>query len=180
MIDISPDTIISIFVALDSELASMGQDNLPRTLVICGGAALLSLGIVSRNTVDIDVLEPEIDSIINSASQKIGARFGLRPGWINNGPQSLVPLLPPDWKRRLVPVFKGTALIVHALGRRELIISKLFAQADRGEDFEDLKALNPKDDEIDDAEQLVKSFDQHPGWPDHVKRTVQLLKQEIM
>lgn len=166
--------IQEIFGELDRELVlSKGGEGRFWRLVICGGAALLSLGLRTTNTQDIDVLEPDLDDRLKAAAQVVGARRGLTPGWVNNGPHSLVRHLPLDWKTRLVPVFRGAALSVYSIGRPELLLSKLFAEADRQEDLEDLVSLKPSRVELEAAASLVETLDAHPDWPRHVRGTVQ-------
>lgn len=104
---------------------------------------------------------------------------GLAAHWINNGPKSLVMLLPSGWDSRLSLVFTGKSLNVYTLGRSELRISKVFAEADRQEDLEDIVAIGPSRAELDTAGELVAEFDANPGWPAHVRRTVERIWKAV-
>lgn len=169
--EIGQGNLHSIFAELAATLASKVPG---RTwgLVICGGAAMIALGLRATNTRDIDVLEPELDESLKQAADEVRLRHGLRTDWINNGPSSLIPHLPSDWKNRLQPVFQSSSLLVYAIGRPELLVSKLWAEADRQEDIDDLVSLSPTVEELTDAARLVATYDANPDWPKHVERTV--------
>ena len=69
--------------------------------------------------------------------------------WLNNGPMQLVDVLPIGWERRTRSVFIGEALKLATLGRRDLLLTKLFALCDRGTDLADCIALAPSFEELD-------------------------------
>ncbi len=165
--------IHSILKDLDRELVGSTSGTLgQRQIIVCGGAAMLSLGIRTTSTMDIDVLEPTLDSTLREAAVIVGKKHGLAANWFNNGPATLVSLLPHDWKTRLTLVFRGQSFHLYALGRPELLLSKVFAEADRQEDLEDILALTPSASEVESAGALVETFDANPNWPQHVRRTV--------
>lgn len=171
---IQQQNIRTILEALDRELAAHSSGaGVSDVLVICGGAALISLGIRSTSTMDIDVITPDLSQELIAVAAVVGKQFGLARDWFNNGPKSLVPLLPADWQRRLTPIFRGKRLSVDSLGRPELLLSKIFAEADRQEDLEDIMGLRPTRAELDAAATLVVTFDANPDWPAHVARTVE-------
>ncbi len=167
---IQQQNIQKIFEALDRELESQSGSNV---LIICGGAALISLGVRSTSTVDIDVLTPDLSQELLAAAAAVAKQFGLAPDWVNNGPKSLLVHLPADWRIRVTVLFRGKHLRVDSLGRSELLISKVFAEADRQEDLDDIVGLKPTRSELDAAATLVATFDAHPDWPAHVGRTVE-------
>ena len=177
---IEQTNIKQIFADLDQQLG--GETSHMGTtwqLIICGGAALISLGIRSTSTVDIDVLEPDLDAAMKQAAAIVGSKHGLAPDWINNGPKDLVINFATDWHQRLSEVYRGKRLTVQAIGRPELILSKVFAEADRQEDLDDILALQPTATEIESAARLVATFDAHPDWPKHVERTAQRILKRM-
>jgi hypothetical protein len=71
------------------------------------------------------------------------------------------------------------ALILKALGRADLLKTKLFALCDRGIDLGDCLALAPAADELDDAEPWLFVQDTNPQWPDHVRATLDDLRRRL-
>ncbi|CAA9254398.1 MAG: hypothetical protein AVDCRST_MAG77-2359 [uncultured Chloroflexi bacterium] len=141
--------------------------------IIAGGTALVLLGVVSRATRDCDVLEPPLPDEIAAAARAFAAQVRaagepLADDWLNNGPSSLVDVLPPDWRAHTVVAFDGHALTLRALGRLDLLRSKLFALCDRGLDLGDCLALRPSAEELAQVAPWVEAQDAHPGWPAHV------------
>lgn len=141
--------------------------------VIIGGAALALLGIISRQTRDCDILDPIVpDNILNAAkefatSSRHSGQF-LQSNWFNHEPHSLSKLLPEGWQRRLQIAFQGKALVLHTLGRKDLLCTKLFALCDRGTDLADCIALNPALNEIEEVIFWVHEQDTNADWPKHV------------
>lgn len=116
--------------------------------VVIGGTALALLGVVSRPTRDCDILSPPIDPRSAQLAKEFAlarrsAGDALADEWWNNGPASLVSVLPIGWQDRLVVVFHGRALLLRTLGRGDLLASKLFALCDRATDLLDCVALAP-------------------------------------
>jgi hypothetical protein len=145
--------------------------------IVVGGAALNLLGIVSRQTRDCDIIQPTLSAEIAAAANAFAAavRKGggvLRDDWLNNGPASLVPLLPKGWEGRLVEAFRGEVLHLRSLGRPELLKVKLFALCDRALDLPDCIAMAPTRGELDEALPWLEVQDLHPGWPKHVRATL--------
>lgn len=160
---------LAIFRALNEELKSR---TISRNLIICGGAALIALKIVTRGTKDVDVLAPKIDQDLNDAAEAVAALLKLDKRWLNNGPASLVKELPDDWESHCTEVFQGSNLVVRSIGRRDLIYSKLYAAADRTDDIQDLVELKPTEKELDKAAALVLQQDASEIWPKIVEQCV--------
>jgi len=97
----------------------------------------------------------------------------LREDWLNNGPASLVPLLPDGWRTRLQPIHQGQVVRLWALGGPELLLTKLWALCDRGLDLGDCLALHPGPADLDQAEAWIVAQDLNPHWPRHVRSTLQ-------
>ena len=66
------------------------------TLVVCGGSALLALGLVDRTTKDVDVLagvdavsgliDPRpLSATLRAVVDEVGIQLDLPPGWLNTG-----------------------------------------------------------------------------------------------
>jgi hypothetical protein len=137
---------------------------------ICGGALVL-LGRIDRRTLDLNILHPELASEVVEAARMFASRRGcwLAADWLNNGPMSLVELLPPGWQARLQPAFAGQVITLHTLGRADLLKTKLLALCDRGTDLVDCIALAPSAAELEEATPWVCEQDANEQWPDHVR-----------
>jgi hypothetical protein len=105
--------------------------------IVIGGSALALLDVVSRETQDCDVLDPEIPEDVARAALDFGREVSqtghvLKAEWLNNGPDSLKHVLSTGWRGRLEKLYFGTALRLQTLGRSDLLKTKLFAYCDRG------------------------------------------------
>jgi hypothetical protein len=154
----------------------LANRNLRLEAIVIGGAALNLLGVISRVTKDCDVLDPPLSAPIVEAARSFAAEArkrgaDLQDDWLNNGPASLVTVLPPDW-RDLQSVFTGSAIELRCLGREDLLRSKLFALCDRGLDLGDCLALAPSADELRTILPWLEPQDGNPDWPRHVRDTL--------
>jgi len=152
--------------------------------VVVGGAALGLLGVSDRQTRDVDVLHPDLPGDVVAAATAFAASERARGNhladdWLNNGPAQLKDVLTDGWEQRLQPAFSGTALTLTALGRVDLLNTKLFALCDRGTDLPDCVALAPTAQELADAQPWVALQDANPRWPDHVRRTLDDLGERL-
>ena len=164
--------------------AFLAERGLALEAIATGGAALALLGIISRETRDCDLIEPELSTVVLEASRAFASGLRkqgeiLRDDWLNNGPASLAPLLPEGWRNRLQLIHQGEAIRLWALGRPELLLSKLFALCDRGLDLADCLALQPSEQELARAEAWIAAQDLHPDWPAHVRATLQDLGRRL-
>ncbi|MGJ8643629.1 MAG: hypothetical protein ACSHX9_09495 [Luteolibacter sp.] len=153
------------------ELMEIRKAN-PQHLVVCGGAALRAIKIVSRTTKDVDILASrgEVDGEINfawplpeelkAAVADVAAELRLRDDWLNASTSLLVGSLadmPPEiWRDMTVQAY-GTRLKISFIGRLGMIFLKLCAAVERDEqrDMDDLIALAPT---ITECEQFRKYF----------------------
>ena len=166
-----------VLKAIDQRLAKAGEQ---RELIVCGGAALLVLDISDRQTRDVDVLLPKIDTLLTTISADVAKQFGLDPNWLNNGPESLARDLEKGWEVRSTLAYEGVALRIKVLGPRDLIATKLFAFCDRDEnDLDDLVKLKPSVGEIDSLKQWVLDRDASEYWPARVEKCFQKLKSRL-
>jgi hypothetical protein len=164
--------------------AFLNSEGLQFEAVVIGASALTLLGIISRETVDCDVLTPNIPPEISKAAKDFlltpeAQESRLLDGWLNNGPSSLLKNLPSDWNTRTQIVFEGKSLKLHTLGRIDLLKTKLFAYCDRARDLEDCIAMKPTNLELDQAIAWVKNQDANPNWPTHVEGMFQALKKAL-
>jgi hypothetical protein len=160
--------------AFDQYLTDRG---LRLNAVVIGGAALNLLGVISRATKDCDILDPPLPAVIAEAARSFAAESRkrgaeLQDDWLNNGPASLVSVLPPGWRERLQTVFSGVSIELRCLGRMDLLRSKLFALCDRGFDLGDCMALAPAADELVVILPWLEQQDGNPDWPAHVRVTL--------
>ena len=167
--------------ALSSALALAKAER--ETVVIYGGAALLSLGFISRRTKDVDVLAGvhPVDGLVDprpfspalkNAVEDVAKALGLPGNWFNAGPADQVMAgLPEGFLSRLQRREYGSHLIVFLPDRYDLIHLKLFAGVDQGpgRHWSDLKALNPTNDELLAAARWVLGQDAGEVFPSVVR-----------
>lgn len=146
---ITNKNISSILDDLDNAL---GVKKLYREFTIFGSGALLLQNIASKDraTVDIDMLDPEIDTDLQLISMDISAKHGLEISWLNSAGYIFSKNFPKGWQERSIEVYKGQSLTVFSLSRKDLIASKVlaFCQRQSNTDLIDLKSLAPKDTEL--------------------------------
>lgn len=128
--------------------------------VVCGGSALIAVGLVARTTQDVDIVammqngrlshsDPLPPHLLQAADQ-VGEMMNLPADWLNNGPSSQFGMGFPDgFERRLHRVEIGSKLTVYYIDRTDQIYFKTFASVDRGGyHISDLKALLPTEEEL--------------------------------
>ena len=165
----------------------------PLGLVVCGGAALNVAGIVSRPTIDIDVvalasgraksvsLEPapaRLPDELRKCVSQVGADFGLdeQEAWINTGPRHLFEKgLPEGIENRLKIQNFGQRLRVYwVTDRRDMVCFKLYAAANRGarqqQHVADLEALAPSEEELEPAIEWCLTQNDAPDFKQDLKR----------
>ncbi|MCA9284851.1 MAG: hypothetical protein KDA22_06545 [Phycisphaerales bacterium] len=113
-------------------------------MVVIGGAAGLLSGSLSpdRTTTDCDVLSvdpSDAKPVVLAAAQAVAEQIGLGETWLNDGGAPWADGLPRGWRDRCREVLRSGPLIVHAIGRVDLMALKLLAG--RAQDIEDLVAL---------------------------------------
>jgi len=132
----------------------------PVELVVCGGAALRAIGLVSRATKDVDVLarRGEIDREVMSAwplpdflleaVAEVAGELRLPLNWLNASAGIMTMALenlPASVWSELVEYEYGSRLRIGFVGRKGLLFLKAHAAVDREEkrDLFDLKAIDP-------------------------------------
>ena len=165
--------------------------NEPHALVIVGGAALGLLGVVSRETRDVDILafarargrgawtlvpppQPLPDAFAG-AIRTVGRDLGLADDWLNTGPALQRKQGLPRGLSTRVQWRQYASLRVGVAGRQDLIWLKLYATADdgpAGRHARDLAALSPTDAELEAAARWVKTQDAGPEFSRMVDEVV--------
>lgn len=145
----------------------------PLELVVCGGSGLIALGVIRRNTKDVDILAkiaPDLGIVdpnplpesFFKAAEDVGEILKLPKGWINTGPSDQVKAgLPIGFSDRLTKRSYGPRLTIHYVGRLDQIHLKLFAAVDQGpgKHVADLKKLAPTSEEVLTASRWVLTQD---------------------
>jgi hypothetical protein len=176
IMSLSPENKLEVLQQLDAELATLGVQ---RSLILCGGGALLVLDIIDRRTRDMDVITPQIDPVLDMAAKKVAQHFGLSEEWLNNGPASLARDLTVGWEQRAVVIYEGSCLEVKALGRGDLVASKMFAFCDREDDLIDLLKMRPTGEELDSIYDWVLARDASALWPNRVQDCFRRLRKAL-
>jgi len=191
--DREPNVIVAP-KALGEILESQGEHE---AIVVVGGAALIIQGFVERATRDIDVIaisrdvrESERRKIENpeplpralmDAISRVARDYNLPEEWMN----TTVSL---QWRLGLPPGFgdrihwrRYGGLWVGLADRQDLIFLKLYAAADSegpsSVHYQDLVALEPTHDELDDAAQWAISQDISDPFAHIVRQVVEHAKR---
>ena len=164
-------------IEFDAYLAERGIEF---TGIVVGGAALVMNGTITRSTEDVDIIAPELpDDVRAYAAEKSSDDAPIRKDWLNNGPSSLVDVLPDGWRDDLRPLYEGQAITFLQLGRMDTLRTKLFAYCDRQRDMDDCIALEPTEREIRIIKPWLEEQDANPQWPEHVRRSLHALQREL-
>jgi hypothetical protein len=187
----SQKDVETILSALGEQIEQTSEDTFE--LLVCGGSALNILGLIERTTGDVDVLayvrrgnggriliikadplRPEL----SAAAAKVARDFDLQDKWLNAGPASAVDLgLPNGIMERVVTRRFGQKLTIHFLGRFDQIHFKLYAAVDQGagKHLDDLQALKPTSDEIEQAARWTMTHDVSDGFKQNLKTLLSYL-----
>lgn len=155
-------------------------------LVICGGTALIALGLVLRTTRDVDIVAMADEHLmlvdpaplpqpLVAAAAEVAIDLALPADWFNNKPSSgeggLFRLgLPEGFASRLTWRAFGENLTAGFIGRYDQIHFKLFAAVDRGGyHAADLQALEPTDQELLAAAAWSRTHDPSEGYLECLK-----------
>jgi hypothetical protein len=181
---LAPQSLQQALSALAGFLEADGAA--PESLVVIGGSALISLGIVSRTTQDVDIMagvdpvrglvdpRPMSEALIDAAD-KVARELNLNPHWLNTGPADQVLAgLPEGFLSRLTRHDYGPCLTIFLPDRFDLIHLKLFAIMDQGpgRHVHDLQALQPTEDELLRAARWVLTQDAGEVFPQIVRNTL--------
>jgi len=157
---------------LDKALEAKGEN---RELTIFGSGSLIIQGIANdfRATVDIDMLDPEIDITLQLICADVGEKYDLDLTWLNSAGHIYSRSLPSGWRSRVELVYNGVALKVNSIHRSDLIATKFYAVCTRAleTDRMDLKDLRPTRDELIQARAWVESQKDYTEVKDLVLET---------
>jgi hypothetical protein len=171
------------------------NDAPPARLVICGGAALIATGLLSRTTRDVDIVAlidssgrlaepaPLPDSLLKAAKE-VAQALKLPENWMNNGPShddgGLFQMgLPRGLQKRLHMRNFGDHLTLYFVDRIDQIHFKLYAAVDRGGyHIADLVALNPTDKELIRAARWTMTHDVSDAFRTLLKQLLERLEYE--
>jgi hypothetical protein len=181
---LAPETLQLALSALAGFLEADGAA--PESLVVIGGSALITLGIVSRTTKDVDIMagvdpvrglvDPRpMSAALKDAADKVARELQLDPHWLNTGPADQVRAgLPEGFLSRLTRHDYGPCLTIFFPDRFDLIHLKLFAIMDQGpgRHSRDLQALQPTGDELLMAARWVLTQDAGEAFPQIVRNTL--------
>lgn len=177
-----------VFRLLDGRLTRLGAP--PVHLVVCGGAALIAVGLLSRTTRDVDVVAlldehqcliapvPFPNHLVKAAGE-VAEVLNLPKDWLNNGPSrdqgGLFQMgLPAGFQGRLHPKEYGDRLTVWFIDRVDQIHFKLYAAVDRGGyHISDLEALKPTHAELMQAARWTLTHDVSDAFRGLLKTTLE-------
>lgn len=191
--DLGRDLLDELFSALGAHLAA---SELSISLVVVGGASLASTGLVERTTKDVDViaradrrgnetilfpaspLPPEFLGLV----ERVARDYGLPPDWLNT-------VIDSQWKAGLPPRLAEdirwvdySSLSVGFVGRKTLIVLKLFAAVDQGprsKHWQDLLILEPSGDELKAAVDWVGGQDAGLEFQQFVRDASERLQRDL-
>jgi len=176
------DEIDRILAALGDQLAAAKSE--PLDLLVCGGSALHALHLVTRTTMDVDVVariaggagvmsRPDpFPAALAGAIEKVARDFGLKEDWFNPGPASALDLgLPEGVLVRAEVAHYGSFLTVRFFSRYDQIHFKLYAAVDQGgKHYADLLELKPTAEELFAAAKWSMTHDVSEGYKGELKR----------
>lgn len=174
--------------ALARRMALSGADDLE--VLCCGASALCVLGILSRSTMDVDVLgiisdesdvlpcehfSPEMEAAIAAS----GRELGLPSDWFNGSASTLLQRSLPtgalerSGKHRMK---FGPCLVVRFLDRVDQVALKLFASMDPKDGqrhLKDLQEISPTRSEILHAVEWMSSWKSNQAFRDRLAYLVE-------
>ena len=180
----------TVFRLLDGRLMRAGAS--PVHLVVCGGAAMIAVGLLLRTTRDVDIVAlledgqrlvapvPLPDHLLKAASE-VAEVLNLPKDWLNNGPSrdegGLFQMgLPNGLRERLHTHSYGSHLTIHFIDRLDQIHFKLYAAVDRGGyHVTDLEALKPTPAELAQAARWALTHDVSEEFRHLLKQTLERL-----
>ena len=181
------ESIEKSLVLLGKRLEIEGSESFD--IVVCGGSALIITGLIKKRTFtkDIDLVglgykDPdgkltvreclELPEPLEKAVKQVARDLGLEEKWLNTGPADLVRLgLPEGFAERLQTRKYGNILTVYFTGRIDQIFFKLYAAVDQGpgKHIDDLKELNPTEQELESAAKWAMTHDVSEGFRSALK-----------
>ncbi len=141
-----------------------GHQQVQVEIIIIGAFALYLHGLELRATNDIDTLTELKDERLLKAIEEIAQKHGLNENWLND--QACGLSVPDGFYLRLQRIALGTCIAGLLPSRQDLISLKSAAFMIRGgedpKDYTDLQALQPDQNEIDEAIRFVRKTNTPP------------------
>jgi len=176
-------------------LEKLAQDHI--SLAVCGGSALIALGLISRATKDIDIVarmdnmelipaNPLPPSLIEAA-KIVALEMDLPEGWLNTGPADIMNRqlpgsgFPEGFVDRLLRMDFGSSLSVYWVSRLDQVHFKLYAAADQcapSRHLTDLRALRPPDEELEAAARWARLHDPSAGFMVSVRLLLHAMERD--
>jgi len=119
----------------------------PLNVAVCGGSALIAVGLVARATKDVDVIallrvnqinvevlaDKSLPTDVEGLVAEIGIELGIRKDWFNFDASPLIAFgFPPDMTTRFIKKSYGACLTVYFISRFDQVHFKMFAAMDPG------------------------------------------------
>lgn len=102
----------------------------PLKLLVAGGGAMLLAHELPMATADIDAFPFQSDwtiAEVDKIAKRVASELNIRADWLNPYFSSFSYVIPKDYAKRLISVYKGKMLRVYALGAEDLLVLKCFA-----------------------------------------------------
>ena len=167
---IDKENITQLLNKLDEALV---KKSLHRQITIFGSGALILQGVASshRATVDIDMVEPDIDMELQLLCAEVGEEYDLDLTWMNSSGNIFSRHFPEGWRTRVIQVYSGRALHVFSLSRKDLIATKFYAACTRAlqSDFNDLEDLAPTKSEVEFAYSWVSTKNEYSDIKERIE-----------
>jgi len=160
----SAENINEILSRLNQKMVYAELD--PLHLVVCGGAALVAIGLVARGTQDVDIVallratranleileNKSLPTEVERLVAEIGLELGIRKDWLNFDASPLIDFgFPPEMTKRLIKKPYGLCLTVYFISRFDQVHFKMFAAMDPKDGTRhlgDLLDLKPRENEV--------------------------------
>ena len=153
---INRKNILNLFIRIEECLEKRGEKH---DLIIFGSGALLIQGICrhDRVTMDIDLVEPKMNTTLQLIAFEIAEEYGMDIKWLNSAGHIFSRNFPNNWKNRTKLIFKGSHLSIKVLSRKDLIATKFYSYCMRNlkTDRDDLIDLKPSKAELNFSKKWV-------------------------
>ncbi len=166
------------------------------SLVICGGSALIALGLIPRATKDVDIVArldggqlvsslPLPEALIE-AGRLVAQEMELPTNWLNTGPSSIFDKtlpnqgFPKGFQSRLTRRDFGPVLSIYFVSRLDQVYFKFYAAVDQGgpsTHLIDLVGLNPTDEELRAAVEWAQLHDSSEGFMETVHQMLSAMER---
>lgn len=149
---------------------ALKRHSYPKARLLIGGGGAFNLAYdIPLRTQDIDgvlfksqIAPDELDKLV----KEVARQLSLPGDWLNPYFETFLYCLPNDYADRLVEVYRGSCLEVHALSLHDLLVMKCFAA--REKDLPHAKLLVKKGADLNLVEEHLQSL-QSKGIPNAKK-----------